>query len=139
MQSGDIQGALDTMQNNRVKFNTRGLWASKQNQEVNEIYKQCRKTLPHFDTLLTERLCGTTAVTSSLIGALFREIKSTLMVDFVNASSKLDDIVTMANCESTVHLGRITVRFFKEDERRVMLRYVMLEANLHHSNVEFMV
>ena len=48
-------------------------------------------------TLLTEQLRWTTAVIPSLIGALFSEVKSTLKVDFVEASSKLDTIETAAN------------------------------------------
>lgn len=83
VQNEDIQGALDTLQNNRVRFNPRGLGASKQNQEVYKIFKENQRTLPLIDTLLTERLCGTTAVTTSLIGALFSEIKSALQIDFV--------------------------------------------------------
>ena len=74
------------------------MWASKdkQNQEVNDVVKAILKVLPLIDALLTERLKGTTAVTSSLIGALFSEIQSTLKVDFVEAASKLDTIKTAA-------------------------------------------
>ena len=68
-----------------------------------QIIQFGRQLIMITSKLLTERLKGTTAVTSSLIGALFSEIKSTLKVDFVEAASKLDTIKTAAdNVESTL-------------------------------------
>ena len=67
------------MQKHRVKFDVKGLF-SKQKSEISETYRECRRVLPHIDTLLTERLKGQTSVTTSLIQALFSEVKDTLKV-----------------------------------------------------------
>ena len=110
VQSGDIQQALDTMQRHRVKFDVKGLWA-KQDSDISEVYKQCRKTLPHVDTLLTERLKGQTAVTTSLIQALFSEIKATLKVDMNDASVQLQELGEKTNLLETLLLDIVTEHF----------------------------
>ena len=98
------------MQRHRVKFDVKGLWA-KQDKDISEVYKQCRKTLPHVDTLLTERLKGQTAVTTSLIQALFSEIKATLKVDMSNASNQLHELGVKTDLLETLLLDIVTDHF----------------------------
>ena len=76
MDDGDFQGALEKMAAHRMKFNMKGLWALQDQKQVGEEYCQCRKTLPHYDTLLTKRLKGQSAVETSLVQALFSEVKA---------------------------------------------------------------
>ena len=80
IQDGDLQGALDTLQNNKVKFNPKALLSTE-----TEVAKEVRSVLPFIDTLSTEHLRGNTAVMSSLIGALFSDAKSTIKVDLAEA------------------------------------------------------
>ena len=51
-------------------------------------------------------------MTSPLVGALFSEIKSTLKVDFVEASSKLDTLETAAN-----NIENLLEKMFTNDDR----------------------
>ena len=83
VQSGDIQQALDTMQRHRVKFDVKGLW-SKQKAEISEVYRECRKTLPHIDTLLTERL--------KLVGGLIRSAIPAEVVLFRFRIGEVDEL-----------------------------------------------
>ena len=88
--------ALDTMQNNRVKFDVKSLFKKTKGQ-VSEMYRECRKVLPHIDAVLTERLKTQTSVTASLVQALFSELKAVLRVDKSKAAGKLDSIERKAD------------------------------------------
>ena len=56
VEDGDFRRALDKMAAHRRKFQVDGLWKLQDTERIGEVYRQCRKTLWHIDTLLTERL-----------------------------------------------------------------------------------
>merc|ERR1712243_372136 len=81
VKEGDFQAALDKMAKWRTHFDVKGMWALQDQRRVSEQYKQCRKILPHVDTLLTERMKSQTAVETSLVQALFSELKAVMRVN----------------------------------------------------------
>ena len=110
---------MDTFHNNRVEFNARGLWAKEKLDGQNELYRQTRRVIPYVDSLLTERLRSTTAVTSSLLGALFNEMKELIGKDINVTTEKLDKMmITAQNALDTLH------DIFTDNDRVIM--YVLM-------------
>ena len=66
---------------------------------MGEVYRQCRKTLPHYDTLLTERLKGQSAVDISLVQALFSEVKAIIQAEVVKLLKEIKVKVDEADLE----------------------------------------
>ena len=112
VQEGHLQQAVDTMQKHRTKFNVEGLF-SKQEHKISETYKECRKMLPHIDSLLTERLRSQTSVSTSLMQALFSEVKAHLKVDLDLASVHLTKLEEQADLLGTL-LSDLMEEHFQE-------------------------
>lgn len=81
VKENDFQAALDKMAQYRTHFDVKGMWALQDQDRVSEHYKQCRKILPHVDTLLTERMKSQSAVETSLVQALFSELKAVVRMN----------------------------------------------------------
>ena len=106
----------------RTHFNVKGIRALQDQRRVSEQYKQCRKILPHVDTLLTERMKSQTAVETSLMQALFSELKavmrvnvssplyeSRLILDDLDLDHYYDRLVIYIMCAATLFMCLITV------------------------------
>ena len=96
---GDFRGAVEKMAAHRMSFEVDGLWGLQDQSQVGEVYHQCRKTLPHVDTLLMERLKGQSAVETSLIQALFLEVKSMIRLEVVKVLKEIKKKVDKADIE----------------------------------------
>ena len=96
VQQGHLQQAVDVMAKHRTRFNVDGLYDRKESR-TSEVYKGCFKILPHVDSLLTERLKSQTSVSTSLMQALFSEVKSHLKVDMDIAAKHLNKLEIHAN------------------------------------------
>ena len=64
---------------------------------MGEVYRQCRKTLPHYDTLLTECLKGQSAVETSLVQALFSKVKAIIPFQVVKLIKEIKEKVDEAD------------------------------------------
>ena len=69
--------------------------------------------LPHIDSLITERLRSQTSVSTSLMQALFSEVKAHLKVDLDLASKHLTKLETQADVLGEV-LADLTEEHFQE-------------------------
>ena len=92
----------------RRKFQVDGLWKLQDKGKIGEVYRHCRKTLWHVDTLLKERLKSQTSVETSLLQALFRKLKAFLHSEVVKV---LKDIKQKVD-ESDVELDRLNFDHF---------------------------
>ena len=93
IKENNFQGVLDSFQSNMVEFNPRGLWAKEKPSTVSDVYRQTRRILPHLDSILVERLRSTTAVTTSLIQAVVRDVKELVSKDMTQTADKLGEIL----------------------------------------------
>ena len=122
VKENDFQSALDKMAQFRTHFDVKGMWALQDQQRVSEQYKQCRKILPHVDTLLTERMKSQTAVETSLVQALFSELKAVvrmnvtrpihearLVLEDLDLDHFYDRLVIYVMCATTLFMCLITV------------------------------
>ena len=64
---GDFRGAIEKMAAHQMSFEVNGLWGLQDQGPIGEVYKQCRKSLPYVETIVTERLKAQTAVETSLL------------------------------------------------------------------------
>ena len=49
---GDFRGAIEKMAAHRMSFEVNGLWGLQDQGPIGEVYKQCRKSLPHVDMIV---------------------------------------------------------------------------------------
>ena len=86
VESGFYQQAIDIMEKHRVKIDVDKLSKLKERPEnhvpseegdaiSSSTYKQCKKMLPHIDTLIVERLRSQTSVSTSLMQSLYADMK----------------------------------------------------------------
>ena len=106
----------------RRKFQVDGLWKLHNKGKIGEVYQQCRKTLWHVDTLLKERLKSQNSVKTSLLQALFSELKVILSSEVVKV---LKDIKMMVD-EADVELEGLNLDHFMD---RIVV-YVVTGANM---------
>ena len=83
----------------RMSFEVDGLWGLQDQTQVAKVYRQCRKTLPHVDTLLAERLKGQSVVETSLMQALFSEVKSIIRFEVVKVLKEIKEKVDAADIQ----------------------------------------
>ena len=108
VEDGDFCGALDKMAAHRRKFQVDGLWKLQDIGKVGEVYRQCRKTLWHVDTLLKERLKSQSSVETSLLQALFSETKAIIRSEVVKVLKEIKKKVDEADLE----LGGLNIDHF---------------------------
>ena len=77
-----------------------------------EVAKEVCSVLPYIVTLLTERLKGTTAVTLSLLGALFSDAKSSIKIDLAGVFARLKSLEDAAG-----HVELVLRKMFADDDR----------------------
>ena len=76
-----------------------------------EVAKEGHSVLFYIDKLLTEHLKGTTAVTLSLLGALFSDAKSSIKVDLAGVSARLKSLEDAAG-----HVELVLSKMFADDD-----------------------
>ena len=71
-----------------------------------QVYKAARRTIPYIDNVLTDRLKSQSIVDSSLIQALFDDLKKSLSKDMISANEKLQGVLSKSgNMEALLRMA----------------------------------